>query len=142
MKQMTKAALALELEKSTSCYAQYLEWTHHYIQRLITRYTLTSLTMYFLSIMPVKILSVYWFKWNGKIRRFTSKVNCVQNKKMINTFCIQKFSTCITRNVLSTNNDLTSTEKNITNDDTGVKLVKNPKGFSKRNNKQVLTFCY
>ena len=52
---MTKAALVLELEKPTSYCVQYLEWTDHCIRRLITRYTLTSLTMHFLSITPVKI---------------------------------------------------------------------------------------
>ena len=52
---MTKAALVLELEKPTSYCVQYLEWTNHCIRRLITRYTLTSLTMHFLSITPVKI---------------------------------------------------------------------------------------
>ena len=54
-----------------------------------------------------------------KLEDLLPRVNFVGNNEMTSTSCIQKFSTCMTMNELSTNNGLTSTEKNITNDNTG-----------------------
>lgn len=44
---------------------------------------------------------------NAKIRRFTSRVNFVENNQIIIASSIQKFSTHVTVNKLSANNGLT-----------------------------------
>ena len=46
-------------------------------------------------------------QWNAKITRFNSTVNFVENNQIITASCIQKFSTRVTMNELSTNNGLT-----------------------------------